>query len=125
MKVLTDTHSLVWGLGNRSKLSIKALDTLANEQIVASVVNLWELILKKDKPDALIAEPVAWWDKYVVRTGVPVLGIRPAHVMMLDQLPGFHKDPFDRMLIAQAIVEKASLLSKDSVLTAYPVAVIW
>ncbi len=125
MKVLTDTHSLVWGLGDPSKLSVKAVKTLSNEQVIASVVNLWELILKKDKASALLKEPVPWWEKYVVRTGVPVLGIRPAHLMMLDKLPGFHKDPFDRMLVAQAFVEKASLLSKDGALAAYKIDLIW
>lgn len=98
---------------------------LSNEQVLASVVNLWELILKKDKAGALITEPVPWWERYVVRTGVTVLGIRPAHLMMLDKLPGFHKDPFDRMLVAQALVEKASLLSRDRALSAYNIDLIW
>ena len=63
MKVFTDTHSLVWGLGDPSKLSDKAVKTLSNEQVIASVVNLWELILRKDKASALLKEPVPFGGK--------------------------------------------------------------
>ena len=125
MKVLTDTHTLVWGLSDTAKLSSEARDVLSESEVFASVANLWELLLKKGKKDALLADPLPWWDKYVVRTGIPTLGIRQSHVMAIGQLPNIHKDPFDRILIAQAMVEKAVLISKDSGLAAYGVSVVW
>ena len=114
MKTLTDTHTLVWALSDPAKLSSEARDVLSESEVFASVANLWELLLKKGKKDALLEDPLPWWDKYVVRTGISTLGIRQSHVMAIGQLPNIHKDPFDRILIAQAMVEKATLISMDS-----------
>ena len=91
---------------------------LSESEVFASVANLWELLLKKGKKDSLLVDPLPWWDKYVVRTGIPTLGIRQSHVMAIGKLPNIHKDPFDRILIAQAMVEKTALVSKDSGLAA-------
>lgn len=91
----------------------------------ASVANLWELILKARKPGALIADPLPWWEKYVVRSRIPTLAIRISHVRALGSLPDFHKDPFDRILVAQAVAERLTLVSKDVILARYEVPVIW
>ena len=92
---------------------------------MASVANLWELLLKTRKKDALLTDPLAWWGKYVLATRIPTLGIRTGHVMALGRLPEIHKDPFDRILVAQAMVEKLPLVSKDSHLAAYGIPMIW
>jgi len=125
VRVLTDTHTLVWALSNDEALSPKARQTLTESEVLASVANLWELLLKHGKKDALLADPLSWWEKYVIRTGIPTLGIRLAHVMELGRLPDIHRDPFDRILIAQSIVEKAPLVSKDTHLAEYSVPIIW
>ena len=125
MKVLTDTHTLVWALSDTGRLSSKAHQVLAESEVIASVATLWELILKRGKKDALLADPLPWWDKYVIRAGIPVLGIRQAHVMALGGLPAIHNDPFDRILIAQSKVEKATLISMDTGFAAYEINVIW
>ncbi len=91
----------------------------------ASVANLWELLLKQGRKDALLVDPLPWWDKYVIRAGIQTLGIRLNHVMALGQLPEIHRDPFDRILIAQSIVEKVPLVSKDTHFGDYGVTVIW
>ncbi len=90
-----------------------------------SVASLWELLLKKDKRDALVGDPLPWWESYVIKTDLPVLGIRQNHVLALGRLPAIHRDPFDRVLIAQAIVEKIPLVSKDRELSKYGVQVLW
>ena len=125
MTVLTDTHSLVWSLVSPHLLSPGARAALAEADVIASVANLWELCLKADKTNALLSDPVPWWNKYVVRTGIPALSIRAADVLTLADLPGIHKDPFDRILVAQALTEKIPLVTKDSRLSRYGVAVIW
>ena len=125
MKVLTDTHSLVWALSDPASLSAPARTVLAEAEVMASVANLWELLLKTRKKDALLADPLAWWEKYVLATRIPTLGIRTGHVMALGRLPEIHKDPFDRILVAQAMVEKLPLVSKDSHLAAYGIPMIW
>jgi PIN domain nuclease of toxin-antitoxin system len=125
VKVLTDTHSLVWALSDPGSLSAKARNILTEEEVVTSAANLWELLLKMSKSDALLANPAPWWEKYVVETGIPILPIRSSHVLALGRLPGVHKDPFDRILVAQAVVENLPIISKDTVLAQYGIAVIW
>lgn len=99
-KVITDTHTLVWALSAPSELSSSPRRILSQSEVLASVVNLWELILKKDRKTALLTDPLPWWDKYIVRAGIPTLGIRVGHVIAMGGLPMLHQDPFDRILVA-------------------------
>ena len=125
MKVLTDTHTLVWALSDPDALGPEARRVLAEADVVASVANLWELCLKMRRQDSLLAEPIPWWKRYVVQARVPALAIRTAHVMALGRLPAIHKDPFDRILVAQSLVEKRPLVTKDASLARYGISVIW
>lgn len=125
VKVLTDTHTLVWALSDPEALGSEARATLAAYPFTASVANLWELLLKIRKPGALVADPLRWWEKYVLRTGIPTLLIRVGHVMALGRLPEIHKDPFDRILVAQSIAERFPLVSKDVHLAEYGISLIW
>jgi PIN domain nuclease of toxin-antitoxin system len=125
VKVLTDTHTLVWALTRPEKLGKGAMKALETGMVSTSVVNLWELILKANKPGALVSGPLPWWDKYVVRTGITTLPVRLAHVRALGELADIHQDPFDRILVAQAIAEGMVIVSKDKVLKNYGVEVVW
>jgi PIN domain nuclease of toxin-antitoxin system len=125
VRVLTDTHTLVWALSDPEALGAQARAELTVSPFTASVANLWELVLKSRKPGALVADPLPWWRKYVVRSRIPTLAIRTAHILALAGLPEFHKDPFDRILVAQAIAEGLTLATKDAVLARYGVAIIW
>jgi PIN domain nuclease of toxin-antitoxin system len=125
VKVLTDTHTLVWALSEPETLGTQARTALTDSPFMASVANLWELVLKSRKPGALVADPLPWWEKYVVRTRIPALAIRTAHIRVLAVLPEFHKDPFDRILVAQALAEGLTLATKDAVLARYGVPVVW
>jgi PIN domain nuclease of toxin-antitoxin system len=126
VKLLTDTHTLVWALAEPERLSQTARQLFAGEaEVIVSVANLWELILKHDKKNSLLTDPVPWWDKFVIRSGIQTIGIRASHVIALGQLPHIHRDPFDRILVAQAIVEKATLVSKDAHLAQYGAEVLW
>jgi PIN domain nuclease of toxin-antitoxin system len=125
VRVLTDTHTLVWALSDPDVLGSGARDALAESPFTASVANIWELVFKARKPGALIADPVSWWQKYVTRPRIPVLAIRTVHIQVLAKLPDLHKDPFDRILVAQSVAEKLTLVSRDETLTRYGVPVIW
>jgi len=125
MRVLTDTHSLVWALSTPDSLSQKARKALSESEVTVSVANLWELVLKMGKRDALLADPLTWWDKYISKASIPVLSIRTVHVVTLGTLPDLHKDPFDRILVAQSIAEDLPLVSKDADLSRYGITVIW
>lgn len=125
LKVLTDTHTLVWALSDPDSLGAAGRAALGASPFTASVANLWELVLKASKAGALVADPLPWWEKYVTRTGIPALAIRTAHIRALAALPELHRDPFDRILVAQALAEGFALVSKDSALSRYGVSVIW
>ncbi len=125
MKVLTDTHTLVWALTGSEPLGAAAHAALASSPFTASVANLWELVLKFRKPGALIADPLPWWEKYVVGPRIPTLAIRIPHIRRLAGLPDLHNDPFDRILVAQALAEGMTLATKDAMLARYGAPVVW
>jgi len=79
VKVLTDTHTLVWALTGSEPLGAAANAALARSLFTASVANLWELVFKSRKPGALVADPLLWWEKYVLGPRIPTLAIRTAH----------------------------------------------
>lgn len=125
MKVLTDTHTLVWALSDPATLGTGARAALAGSPFTASVANLWELVLKSRKPGALVADPLPWWEKYVIGPRIGTLAIRTAHIRRLAGLPELHKDPFDRILVAQALAEGLTLATKDPILARYGVPIVW
>jgi PIN domain nuclease of toxin-antitoxin system len=125
VRVLVDTHALVWAVSSPELLSSAALAAFENEEIVASVASLWELAIKSGKKDALVTDPVPWWRKYVMDKGVFTLPIRAADVIALCSLAEIHKDPFDRILVAQSLAEGLPLVTKDKHLALYGVATIW
>ena len=125
MKVLTDTHTLVWALTGSEPLGAAARAALAGSPFLASVVNLWELVLKFRRPGGLVADPLPWWEKYVIGPRIPTLAIRTPHIRRLAALPNLHRDPFDRILVAQALAEGLTRASKDAMLARYGAPVIW
>jgi PIN domain nuclease of toxin-antitoxin system len=122
---LLDTHALVWGVTVPEQLPPRVRDILTGEEVTASVISYWELILKKGRQTALVVEPKAWWAQYITRPAVEVLPVRVAHLDHLDGLPELHRDPFDRLLVAQALAENYALVSRDGMLARYGAVVVW
>ncbi len=122
---MLDTHALVWAVNAPEQLPQRVREILATEEVEVSVVSYWELMLKKGRPNAPVVDPVAWWDRYVSRTAVKVLPVQVAHVGRLDTLPDWHRDPFDRMLVAQTLAEDCTLISGDSIMVRYDVPLVW
>jgi len=73
----------------------------------------------------LLGDPLSWRTDYVTRSRIPTLAIRVAHIRVLAGLPDIHKDPFDRILAAQALAEDLALVTRDSNLARYGIPVIW
>lgn len=128
MKVLVDTHTLIWGLLESHRLSSRARQILRSEQheLFFSLVSLWEIAIKIKigKLNAL-GSSVAYIRDEMDAYGMELLPIRYEHVLALEALPVHHSDPFDRLLIAQAIAESLPILTHDIVFSIYPVKVIW
>ncbi len=116
MKVLLDTHLLLWAAGESERLSEQARTVLndKNNELFFSAASLWEITIKNGlgRPDFQV-------DARLLRRGLldnsySELPIASEHVVAIDGLPTIHKDPFDRILVAQAMVEGITLLTSDS-----------
>ena len=116
---LLDTHALIWAIAKPELLSKAAATAIKTGEIAVSAASLWELIVKKEKVDAPIKDPNAWWRRHVTIPGVAVLPIHAYHIKHLETLPQFHKDPFDRILICQAIHEGLRLITNDEAMRRY------
>jgi PIN domain nuclease of toxin-antitoxin system len=116
---LLDTHVLLWAVEQPKRLARPVRSLIGENRYVVSVATLWELINRKQRRDAPVKDPVAWWDRYVVRQQTVILPIRLTHIQYLDRLPLLHRDPFDRVLVAQAAVEEMTLVTADAQVRAY------
>lgn len=122
MKVLLDTHVLLWAAGAPMRLSAQArafIDSPQNE-LFFSAASLWEIVIKRalGREDFIVdASPLR---RGLLDNGYTELAIESAHVVALEALPRLHRDPFDRILIAQAQVEGITLLTADRDVLAYP-----
>lgn len=124
---LLDTSVLIWWLAEPSCLSSTATRCIADpaNQICCSVVNLWEIQIKVKLGKLDLELPLPEIHRWVVeQEGWLLLPVQWPHIRRLDQLPVAHKDPFDRLLISQAVEESLTLVSVDPLMHDYPVAVL-
>lgn len=117
---LLDTHVLLWAVVEPHRLPSHTRDLIANNRYTVSVASFWELVNKQHHSSSPVRNPSLWWEHYVVRLKTTVLPIRSAHVSRLEELPLLHKDPFDRILMAQSITENLPLLTADRSILSYP-----
>jgi PIN domain nuclease of toxin-antitoxin system len=124
MKLLLDTHVFIWWDSSPSRLSSKAValcQDRANE-ILLSVASVWEMQIKIQLGKLNLTVPLnELIERQQERNGVTILDVTLQHVLALRDLPPYHRDPFDRLLIAQANVENITLVSNDSLIAKYPV----
>src|SRR5262245_61157216 len=115
MRLLPDTHTFIWWDSDPTRLSAPALAALcdpANEAWL-SVASVWEMVIKADLGKLTLRLPLADIVAQQQVNGLQVLPVTLAHVLAVEGLPTVHKAPFDRMLVAQANVEGAELVSAD------------
>ncbi len=128
MKLLLDTHTFIWWDSEPARLSSLALALCQDSEntLLVSVVSTWEMQIKAQLGKLRLELPLAELIENQKRiNSLEILHIELEHVLALDHLPPVHKDPFDRLLVAQARVEGASLVTNDLVMANYPVRVIW
>ncbi|HEC13671.1 MAG TPA: type II toxin-antitoxin system VapC family toxin [Acidiferrobacteraceae bacterium] len=128
MDLLVDTHTLIWMSSQTNRLSSKANSLLedANNTVYASILSSWELGIKISLGKLDLGKN--WMQKlqgFMRANAISSLPLRPEHCTVLAVLPFHHRDPFDRMLIAQAQTENLILISKDRRLRDYEIEVIW
>lgn len=129
MKILLDTHMIIWVLTDSPKLPQKAKEFLLNDdnEIYCSVISLWEIEIKRlSKPDKMpfTAQEIS---DYCKKSGYKLIQLKEESIYKLSELTrpeieSIHKDPFDRMLMCQAISENMNLLTHDSLIKGYDIS---
>jgi len=125
VKLLLDTHLLLWAAGQPEKLSAtaRALIETRENTLLFSAASLWEIAIKRGLGrDDFRADP-RLLRRGLLDNGYIELAVTSAHAVTLDSLPPIHKDPFDRMLVAQSMAEGVTLLTADPLVAEYPAPV--
>jgi PIN domain nuclease of toxin-antitoxin system len=124
LNLLLDTHAALWLLGEDDRLSTSALRALTDDgnRVLLSAVVVWEVAVKRslgkvDAPDEYLS--------LLLDGGARALAVTIEHAVAVEELPWHHRDPFDRMLVAQASVEGAAIVSRDEALRPYGVMLVW
>ena len=126
MKVLIDTHVLLWGLTEESRLSRRVRSLLPAADVWISVASIWEIIAKVQIGKLALPNPVGpYLTAKLAANGVSVLPVTLDHVLRIEGMDLHHRDPFDRILIAQSLQEKLPIVTADPVFDRYSVQLIW
>lgn len=128
MKFLCDTQTYIWAIEDSSRLSSTARVALADATVEKwlSVASAWEMAIKVSIGKLRLRSPVeAMVEKSLAQNAIGLLEIRLSHIKVLQTLPFHHKDPFDRLLAAQALAERLPVISSDPNFDRYGVERIW
>ncbi len=124
MKLLLDTHTALWFLSGDERLSETAKHHLTDQsnRVLLSAVVVWEIAIKRSLGKLELPEDYL---DLLLGAGVQALPVSIAHAAAVEGLPWHHRDPFDRLLVAQAAVEAATVVTRDDALRPYGVTLIW
>lgn len=128
MNLLLDTHTFLWFVSGSAELSVTARNRMTDpkNQCVVSMANLWEIAIKHSLGKLIVnGEEYETVMDDVVDNHYRLMPITFPHLVEVDKLPHHHRDPFDRLLIAQAISENLTVLTRDPQFKLYPVPIIW
>ena len=128
MRLLLDTHVFLWWIGDDPRLSLRARKAIAvaENEIFLSVASAWEIAVKTRLGKlTLPADVESFLPDHIQRNAINILPIGLTHALRLSHLPLHHRDPFDRMLVAQSQVENLTLVTADVLLRRYDVKVCW
>lgn len=128
MRLLLDTHSFLWFVSGSPQLSTTARTLIedTSNQPFLSVASLWEMAIKVSLGKLSLGQPFEILiPRQLSLNGIALLGITVSHAAVVAKLPFHHRDPFDRLLTAQAIVEQMPIVSGDSSFDSYAVTRLW
>ena len=122
MRLLLDTHILLWAAGRPERLPAKARRLLSNPRhdLFFSAASLWEIAIKTRLGRADFQVDPRELRRRLLENGYAEIAVTSEHAVNIDALPPLHQDPFDRMLVAQAITEGVTLLTSDEEVASYP-----
>ena len=128
MNILLDTHTFLWFIAGSDELSDKARELIEDEnnRVFLSAASLWEMAIKVSLEKLTLSESFETLiPEQLALNGVEILGITVAHATQVASLPFHHRDPFDRLIIAQALEEQMPIISFDDAFDKYGVTRIW
>jgi PIN domain nuclease of toxin-antitoxin system len=128
LRLLLDSHVLVWWMDQHDRLNARAFSAIEDRsnQILVSAATIWELGIKVGLGKLDLRTPIGVWTAAALADlDAEVLPITPDYVEALVSLPHHHKDPFDRMIVAQALAEGIPIVSSDAKLDSYGLRRIW
>ena len=126
MRQLLDTHTFIWFVTGNSRISKKVRSQIENNDNLISIASLWEIAIKSSigrldlelSIEQLVKEQIA-------ANGIEILNINTQHIAVVANLPLYHRDPFDRLIIAQAMVEQLPIVGVDKAFDSYSVRQLW
>lgn len=128
MRILLDTHTFLWFVLGDARISSPAralIEDLGHEKLISPALD-WELAIKISISKYVLHEPYdSFLERGIKQNGFLILPIEPRHTAALTTLPFHHRDPFDRLMIAQAIVEQLPIVSADAAFDDYPITRLW
>ena len=127
MRLLLDTHTFLWFIDDNPRLSSEAKSLLESDNdLLLSTASLWEIAIKFSLGKLGLPEPFEPFVRYQLSVNaIDVLQIDTAHLSVVATLPFHHRDPFDRLLVAQAMVEELPIVSTDVQFDAYSIERLW
>ncbi len=125
MRFLIDTHALIWYVGGKKKLSRKVISAIedAKNQVYVSKASLWELAIKISLGKLEISIPFEELEPFLEENSFFILDYNFSHLTALLSLSFHHSDPFDRLIISQAITDDLTIITKDKLFKKYPVTI--
>ncbi|MCY3864203.1 MAG: type II toxin-antitoxin system VapC family toxin [Chloroflexi bacterium] len=131
MSFLLDTHAFLWFVNDHSALSSTAKSIIEDQQspLYLSAANIWEMAIKSSLRKLALPAPLQQFvETHISRNDIGMLQISAEHAEAVARLPfpkSGHRDPFDRMIVAQAICHNMTIISRDAALSDYPIQVLW
>jgi len=127
MKCILDTHALIWFLEDNPKLSTPAKNEIEStqNQCFVSIASLWEIAVKISLGKLALRYDFSLLSDFLIKSDIEILPIEFEHLQELLHLDFPHKDPFDRLIIAQSISEKMTIITKDENFDKYKVKLLW
>jgi PIN domain nuclease of toxin-antitoxin system len=126
MKLLLDTHILIWAAKDLPRLSAaaRAIMLAPENERFFSVCSIWEIAIKTALGRQAVVSDATDFRDLMLANGYQELPILASHVLYTSKLPAIHKDPFDRLLVAQSLVERLTLITSDATVASYSAAVV-
>ncbi len=126
MKQLLDTHSFIWFITGNSRITSKIRAQIENNDNLLSIASIWEIAIKFSVGKLNLGISIEQLvNEQVIGNGIELLNITTEDLAIVAKLPLHHRDPFDRLMIAQAIVEQIPIEGKDEVFNLYPIERLW